>query len=245
MRVADQAQFHRLAEYYDALNEFKDYRQESRRLEGIARRFSLGRPRTWLDVACGTGRHLEFLNRRYDATGIDASEEMLRIAHRRLPGVPLLRGDMRTFALDRKFDVVSCLFSAIGHLRTERDVRVSFANFSRHLNPGGVAMVEPWIGPATFRPGYVDLRTYEGPKVKLARLTFSDKRANRSIVRYHFLIGEQGKGIRHFEEREVGLLLSRVELLEMMNAAGLRSRFLSSGLSSGRGLLVGVKPGPD
>jgi len=137
------SQFHGLAKYYDAINDWKDYRRETERLETIARSF--GRPgRTaWLDVACGTGRHLEFLRRRHTTVGVDGSREMLRIARRRLPGVPLVLADMHTFRLKRRFDVVSCLFSAIGHLRTKEDVRTTFANFARHLNPGGVAIVEP------------------------------------------------------------------------------------------------------
>ncbi len=163
------SQFHELAEYYDAINDWKDYRVESERLETIARRF--GRPgrTTWLDVACGTGRHLQFLGRRHSTVGVDSSREMLRFARRRLPGVRLVLGDMRTFRLNRRFDVVSCLFSAIGHLKTKEEVRTAFANFARHLNPGGVTIVEPWIEPSAFRSGMIHLRTHESPAVTVVR----------------------------------------------------------------------------
>lgn len=107
---------------------------------------------SWLDVACGTGRHLEFLRQKYSVMGVDGSREMLQIARRRLPGIRLVLGDMRSFRVHRRFDVVSCLFSAIGHLPSDRDVRATFANFERHLNPGGIAIVEPWIEPSAFRP---------------------------------------------------------------------------------------------
>lgn len=237
------SQFHELAEYYDPLNDQKDYRGESERLETLARRF--GRPgRTaWLDVACGTGRHLEFLSRRHPTVGVDGSREMLRIAQRRLPGVPLVLGDMRTFRLNRRFDVVSCLFSAIGHLRKKEDVRKTFANFAGHLNPGGVAIVEPWIDPSVFRSEHVYLRTHESPAVTLARCAYSSRRGNHSVIHYHFLIGKPGRGIRHCEVTDVGLLLPREELLRLMRGAGLQSRFLTRGLTSGRGLFVGVKVG--
>ena len=237
------SQFHELAEYYDAINARKDYHGESERLETIARRF--GRPgrTTWLDVACGTGRHLEFLNRRHSTVGVDGSREMLRIARRRLPRVRLVLGDMRAFRLNRRFDVVSCLFSAIGHLRTKGDVRTAFANFARHLNPGGVAIVEPWIEPSAWRPGMIHLRTYEGPAVTVVRCASSSRRGNRSMIHYHFLIGKPGREIRHYEVTDVGLLLSRDELLELMRSAGLQPRFLARGLTPGRGLLVGVKIG--
>jgi SAM-dependent methyltransferase len=239
---ASLSQFHGLAKYYDALNEWKDYARETRQLERLARRF--GRPgrTSWLDVACGTGRHLEFLRRGHPVVGVDGSREMLGFARRRLPGVRLVLGDMRAFHLHRQFDVVTCLFSAIGHLQTKEEVRLTFANLARHLRPGGVMIVEPWISPAGFRAGYFHLRTFDGPTLKAARLAFSARRGNRSEIHYHFLVGEPGHGVRYFAETDSGILLSRGELLRLTKRAGLQARFLAQGLMPGRGLLIGVKP---
>jgi len=39
-------------------------------------------------------------------------------ARTRLPGVPLFEGDMRSFELDRRFDAVTCLFSAIADMQS-------------------------------------------------------------------------------------------------------------------------------
>lgn len=236
------SQFHELAKYYDALNDWKDYREESRRLEAIARRFGRSGKTTWLDVACGTGRHLEFLRRRHEVTGVDGSREMLRIARRRLPGVPLVPGDMRSVRLGRRFDVVSCLFSAIGHLTTTRDVGRAFANFARHVNPGGVVIVEPWIERTAFRPGSIHLRTHVSPSLTIARLAFSSRRGHESRIHYHFLVGKPGHEIQYFRETDPGLLLARTELLHLMHRAGLRPHYLRRGFLPGRGLVVGVKP---
>jgi len=236
------SQFYDLAKYYDALNDRKDYRGEVKRLEAIVRRFGRPNSSTWLDVGCGTGRHLEFLGLKYSTLGVDLSRKMLEVARRRLPGTRLVRGDMRTFRLKSRFDVVSCLFSAIGHLDTDEDVRQTFANFARHLNPGGVALVEPWIQPSAFRSGAsLYLRTHQSPSLCVVRLSSSSRRGNHSRVTYHFLIGEPRRGIRHIEVTDVGLLLSRERLLELMRSAGLRARFLARGLTPGRGLVVGIK----
>ncbi len=243
MTEAGLPQFHELAKYYDAINDWKDYEGESARLETLARRFGPAGRTTWLDVACGTGRHLEFLSREHSTVGVDDSREMLRVARRRLPRVRFVLGDMRTFRLNRRFDVVSCLFSAIGHLGTRSDVQRTFANFADHLNPGGVAIVEPWIAPSAFRPRSIHLRTCESPTVTIVRLASSSRRGNRSTIRYHFLIGKPGRKIRQYAETDVGLLLSREELLRLMGRAGLKPRFLARGLTRGRGLLVGVKVG--
>ena len=70
--------------------------------------------RTLLDVACGTGRHLEYLRSSFETEGVDADDAMLDVARARLRDVPLSVGDMRDLDLGRRFDVVTCLFSAIG-----------------------------------------------------------------------------------------------------------------------------------
>jgi ubiquinone/menaquinone biosynthesis C-methylase UbiE len=241
MPQAKPLMFHRLASYYDDLVGGKDYRLESQALDSLARRLVRSRGRAWLDVACGTGRHLSYLRRHYAVTGVDLSREMLRVAHRRLPGVRLILGDMRSFRLDERFDVVSCLFSAIGHLKTERDLATTFANFARHLKPGGVTIVEPWIDPAEFRSGYVHLLTQKSPSVTVARMAFSTRRGRRSAVHYHYLIGKTGRRIEHLEEVDLGLLVPRRRLLKLMEGSGLTARFLDVGLTSGRGLLIGLK----
>jgi SAM-dependent methyltransferase len=238
------AMYRELAQYYDLIYSSKDYRKESARLEAIARRYGRGGRSSWLDVACGTGRHLEFLRRRHTAAGIDLSPEMLRLARRRLPGVPLVRGDMRSFRLHRQFDVVTCLFSAIGHLPSKEDVRVAFENFARHLNPRGVAIVEPWIEPSAYRAGSIHPRTVEGSNVTIVRWASSSRRGSHSIITYHYLVGARGRGIQHWLETDEGLMLSRAELTRLMESAGLRTRFLVHGLWADRGLLVGIKSEP-
>ena len=234
--------FGRMAKYYDLLYAEKDYRSEARGLIALAQRFGLSQGRSWLDVACGTGRHLEVLRRKYSVVGVDRSVDMLRIARRRLPGVLLRRADMRTFRIAARFDVITCLFSAIGHLRTEKDLERTFANFARHLRPGGVVLIEPWIDPTEFRPGSVHMVSYRSPATVVSRVAYSSRRGTHSIVRYHYVVAERRRGIQEFEETDVGLLVPRSRLVRALRRAGLSARSLPVALTSGRELLVGVKP---
>src|ERR1700722_14045684 len=53
------------------------------------------RPGGPADFACGTGRILQFLSRRYPApVGIDVSADMLVLARRRCPGAAFVLGDV-------------------------------------------------------------------------------------------------------------------------------------------------------
>src|SRR5947207_2308141 len=77
---------------------------------------------TLLDVACGTGWHLERFRDWYEVEGLDSSSGMLRHAWQRLPYVPLHQADMRTFNLGRSFDVIVCLSSSIAWMQTKREL---------------------------------------------------------------------------------------------------------------------------
>ncbi len=232
-----------LAEYYDRLYQFKDYRSEAREILRLARRF-LGRPpRSLLDVGCGTGRHLLEFARTLSVAGVDRSAEMLRVARRRLgPRVPLARGDMRHFSLRARFDVVTCLFSAIAYMETRRDRDTAIANFYRHLNPGGGALVEGWVRPSRWRGTGGDLITYEDRDLRVARVTSSWREGNHSVVEYHVLIGEPGKRIRHFAQLDRNPLVEVEEMLGSFRRAGFRAKALLQGRYRDRGMYVGVRP---
>ena len=78
--------------------------------------------------------------------------EMLEVARARHPEITFHQGDMRTFDLGRRFDVVTCLFSSIGYLRSPSDLRAAVINMARHLQPGGVLIIEPWLTEETWTP---------------------------------------------------------------------------------------------
>jgi len=232
-----------LAEYYDRIYHSKEYRLEARELLRTARRYLHRPPRTLLDVGCGTGHHLEEFARHVDVAGVDRSSEMLRVARSRLGArVPLFRRDMRRFSLGVRFDVVTCLFSAIGYLKTRPDRDRAISNFYRHLVPGGVALVEGWVLPSRWRGTSVALDTYEDPTTKLARVASAWREGNESVVEFQYLIGERGKRIRHYAEQHRQELVPASEMLASFRRAGFRAKILVSGRYRDRGLYVGVRP---
>lgn len=107
------------AAWYDVLYDAagKDHAAEAAALlERVTA--ALGRtPASWLDVACGTGRHLEAVAGTVpEVVGLDLSEAMLDVARARLgPRVELDIGDQRDFDLGRTFDVVTSLFSSVAY----------------------------------------------------------------------------------------------------------------------------------
>ena len=242
--VNQTVQYGELAGYYDPIYSFKDYPKEARELLRLARRYLERRARSLLDVGCGTGLHLATFRRGLSSVaGVDLSPQMLAVARRRLGrGVPLVQGDMRRFSLTKRFDVVTCLFSAIAYMETRRDRDRALANFYRHLNPGGVALVEGWVRRSRWRGAGGDLRTYEDGDTRVARITSSWRDGDHSVVEYQYLIGRRGERIRHFTEVVRNPLLETDELLESFRRAGFRAKVLLRGPYRNRGLYVGIRP---
>jgi SAM-dependent methyltransferase len=232
-----------LATYYDRLYRGKDCRSEADQILALAHECLGRRPRSLLDVACGTGRHLAEFRRRVDAAGVDLSPRMLAVARQRVGrSVPLRRADMRDFRLGRTFDVVVCLFSAFAHMRSAEDRARALSNFYRHLVPGGAALVEGWILPQKFRDRSAHVQLYDGPDAKIVRVSTGRRRGRWSVIDMHDLVVEPGMTIQHFVEVHRNPLLQPEEVLAAFHAAGFRARVVVPRPFGDRGLYIGVRP---
>lgn len=228
------------AEYYDAIYSFKNYEGEAAHLMRLIHARAPG-ARTLLDVACGTGAHLRHLKEHFECVGLDLHEGLLRIARSKLPGVELHQGDMTHFDLGRKFDVVTCLFSAIGYALSFDRLAASLSSMSRHVNEGGMLIVEPWIFPEDFMDGHIGLTVFESDKLKISRMNSSSMEGDLCVMRFHYLIGRPGSGVGHFEETHELGMFSRSEYLQGFAAAGLEAEMIEGPEMSGRGLYLAVK----
>jgi SAM-dependent methyltransferase len=223
-------------ELYDLEYSFKDYAGEVAKLERIVAERN-PTARTLLDVACGTGRHLEHLRTRFECEGTDLDGGLLDVARLRVPGVPLQQADMRDFDLGRQFDVVTCLFSAIGFVGGLDGLAATARAFARHLNPGGVALVEPWLTPDVWMPNRPHLLTREEPDLVLARATVSGLRDERvSTMEMHYVVATPA-GIEHFVEHHDLYLFTNDEMRRAFETAGLDVDYDADG-PMGRGLWI-------
>ena len=99
----DQASVYKeLARYYDIIYKNKNYRTEAAEILEIVTKLKRSKGNSLLDVACGTGRHIEYLQHNFSCTGIDLSQDMLDVAGSRLKGVDLRQGDMLNLNIDKK-----------------------------------------------------------------------------------------------------------------------------------------------
>ena len=217
----------------------KDYGAEAAKLTAFVHQYSRATGHRLLDVACGAGLHLFYLKRHFQVEGLDLNEQLLAIACQRNPGIPLHHADMTDFDLGRTFDVVTCLFSAIGYVKTLDNLARAAQCMAHHLAPGGILLIEPWFTPETWRPGTVHARFIDEPHLKIARINTSFAEGRLSIMDMHYLIGTP-TGTEHYVERhELGLFTAE-EMRHTLTTCGLEVTYDPTGLT-GRGLYIGQR----
>lgn len=232
----------RSAKYYDKIYAAagKNYAAEAGTIHELVAKHKLSPGRALLDVGCGTGGHMQYLQEWFAVEGLDVDADMLAIAALKCPAIKLHRANMVDFTLAREFDIVICMFSAVGYATPLAHMRQAVARMARHLAPGGVLILEPWLTPDMWQAGFVDLTCIDEPDLKLARVGTSTRDGATSVLRMDYLLGTPD-GAEYFSEiHELGLY-TREEYASAVRDSGLDVNFDSTG-PMGRGLYTCVKP---
>ena len=229
--------FTKTAKQYDAVYSYKDYEAESNLITELVNE-RVTSAKTLLDVACGTGKHLEHLSRQFEAAGVDLDTEMLAIATERLPELPIHLGDMCDFQLNTQFDAVLCLFSSIAYTKTLERMEQAVANMASHLNPGGMLLMEGWVTPEKWLTGKVQATTYETEDGFVQRMAIMEPIERGKLV-LEYMIGDSS-GISHVTETHEMGWFTHSEYLNALKKADLNTEYIEEGLT-GRGIYIGRK----
>ncbi len=233
--------FSKSAELYDKIYfEFKDYKTEAQKISELLKG-EHSASRTLLDVACGTGEHAKILRDQhgFKVDGIDLDDKLVSLAQRKNSEGNFCRADMVDFDLDKTYDVVMCLFSSIGYVKTLSRVTLALERFKAHTNDGGLILVEPWFAPEELTPGKISINTAQTEELSIARMGYSQVRDRISTLHFEYLIGTPGKVDHEIERHELGLFTVD-EMRQCFKDAGLVATFDEDGIS-GRGLYTARK----
>jgi SAM-dependent methyltransferase len=125
-----------------------------------------------LELAIGTGRvALPLAARGLTVHGIEASEAMVAKLREKPGGsdIPVEIGDMAEVRVNDTFDLIYLVFNTIFNLTTQEAQVRCFHNAARHLNAGGVFVVETVVPDLS---GFVDGQRMKGSWARMDSARF-------------------------------------------------------------------------
>jgi SAM-dependent methyltransferase len=131
--------------YYEVAFSFRNIPQEVDVFEECIRRYAKAPVKTFLELACGNGSHLnELISRGYRYIGLDLNEHMLNYTRRKISNpdqATLIKGDMCRFLLEESAEFA---FVALGSLyaKNKADLIDHFRSVARVLPAGGLYLLD-------------------------------------------------------------------------------------------------------
>lgn len=206
--------YKKFAGYYDKIYEKVDYVKEAEFIKWTVKTHKQNDGKKLLDVACGTGTHASILVKDFQVLGVDISENMMEIARKKVPDAQFIHGDMKKLDLREKFDVVTCMFSAIHYNISYMELETTLQNFYNHLNDGGVVIFDFGLNQNNWIEGLVSVDTVVEGDLKIARICQSNSDIIDSNLEsdcfvfnanFVFLVNENGKVDFDIDQHKLGI----------------------------------------
>ncbi len=135
--------YHELAPYYDYVYLYVDYKRQAHAFTQLIKKYRQNANNSLLDACCGTGGHDGLLKANgFHVTGLDLSSDMLNVARKNNPGIPYVKGDMKTFRINQRFGTILCFFNSILYNQDKAQLTRALQNFYKHLQPGGILIFD-------------------------------------------------------------------------------------------------------
>lgn len=220
------ADYDLLAKFYDRL--MSDSSLRSKQVMRCIERYG-PTASSLLELGCGTGAVLYGLSAVGSLAGMDISPNMLDIARARLPNVQFIQGDISSFDLGRRFDVIVCTYDVLNHLAEFNRWISCFACTREHLTEGGlfifdintvghlnrVACEQPQVHDFDGSTVIINVSAEERPVYEWDLRVFEHVADNQYRL-YHSQIREFAVEIRQILEA----MPSDFELLDLADSAG-------------------------
>ncbi len=216
--------YKKYAKFYDKIYSKKKYDAEVDFINSVVKNFKV-KGKNLLDMACGTGTHAKkFANNGFQVTGVDVNSEMLKLARKKTKEASFVVGSMQSCKSKKKFDIITCLFTAINYNKNISELKSTIKNFSNLLNKGGVVIFDLGLikGKEDKKTG-VFIDTYSEDNLQIARISqWNPSKENPEIYNANFLMFVKDKGKVDFEidEHELGIF-SVEEIKSIMEKNGL------------------------
>lgn len=215
-----------LAKYYDLMHKYRNYDQESEFADQLLQRLWPGANKI-LDIGCGTGEHaIRMAQRGYEVTGVDASQDMLKLARKKANvgglSIDFRCSDVNKLDFSEEFQAAYCLGYTFLYMTTHSDVEGFFAKIHRALLPSGILLLDLLNGWALIEKFPKDKFVYRDGQTTIFQFeqTSLDKiRRVRRIEFFYVIKDSSGKVGTAFAEEDLRIFFED-EVLMLMASHG-------------------------
>ncbi len=128
-----------LSSYYDQFCAEVNYAEQCAFAERVFMLFAPDDKRDYLDLACGTGQHLQYMEARgFVPHGLDNSASMLVRAAERCPGAQLQLRDMAELDQVALYDLITCFLYSVHYSHPTAALTETLRRTWNALKPGGI-----------------------------------------------------------------------------------------------------------
>ena len=223
----------KFADYYDLIYKGTvDYENECWILEAIFKKYCLKKPKSILDLGCGTGSHtVQLAKYGYNVTGIDISPAMIEKARKKAEkenvDTKFLVQDMRSLDLKTKFHCAICMFGAFGYILADKGLTRFFSALSQHLDEAGLFIFEYWnIGGLKPSP-YKSWMKTQDENVAIYRLSESNFSRGTNVLNIDmlFIVVSKDKPAGIFTENHKIRCYTMAEIEQRLESNGFKLVF--------------------
>lgn len=193
-------------------------------------------PRRICECACGTGSlSVRFARAGIQVTGVDISEDMLRVAQEKARGfgvkAAFIHQDMCRLCLPRRMDAILATCDGVNYLTKEGQARAFFQSAYAALRPGGMLAFD--ISTAEKLSGTLGNAFYGEDREEITYLWQNTWDKQKRCVRMDiaFFLREEDGRYRRFDETHVQRAYQVRELTSLMEEQGFSSIEIFSGLT--------------
>ena len=224
-----------LSGYYDQFCAEVDYAEQCAFASRAFSCFASSGGRDYLDLACGTGPHLQYMEAQgFSLAGLDNSARMLQLASLKVPSARLLLSDMAELDETGAFDLVTCFLYSIHYSYPPEKLLETLRCVWRALKPGGIFIFNAVDAAGACQAHPVTTQLQEGD----SRLIFESGwhyRGRGDVLDLRLTITRDGPdGAQRWEDHHHMSALSFSELAGMLESSGFESTFLEHDYTSMR-----------
>jgi|TARA_Y100000310_G_scaffold208896_1_gene209494 ubiquinone/menaquinone biosynthesis C-methylase UbiE len=178
-------------------------------INAVKRKFKF-KPKSALDIACGTGNLIGELKKKgLDSVGTDLSSDMIKVSKKTFSNVKFYIQDMSKLKVNKKFDLILCPFDSLNYLKNIKQIQKTFRKVREHLTTEGIFIFD-FNTPHLYITKHKGTFEREISGIKFKHICIYDKSKREGKTIFDF--GKKGKEThiqKAYTRREITSALKR------------------------------------